>query len=175
MSWSTSWRVIHACCHRSSAFKVLKKLSVTALSQQVGFNGMTVSAVGCHLEPLCPDNTNVMLAHQTFNATMPDRRTGTPEFLCHAGMSVASPALSVNGADMHYRDVILSSAGTDRTLSPGSQTPITDPKQAADSFARKWPMISSNKGKPQTFGPRRIVLPFFNSFLFSRSRGFLRG
>ena len=137
MSWSTSWRVIHACCHRSSAFKVLKKLSVTALSQQVGFNGMAVSAVGCHLEPSCPDNTNVMLAHQTFNATMPDRRTGSPEFLCHAGTSVASPTLSVNGADMHYRDVILSSAGTDRTLSSGSQTPITDPQTGSRSVRAK--------------------------------------
>ena len=135
MSWSTSWRVIHACCHRSSTFKVLKKLSVTALSQQVGFNGMTVSAVGCHLEPSCPDNTNVMLAHQTFNATMPDRRTGTPEFLCHAGMSVASPALSVNGADINHQDVILSFAGTDRASSPGPETPVANTTQAADPFA----------------------------------------
>lgn len=82
---------------------------------------MTVSAGGRHLEPSYPDNTNAILAHQASNATMPDRPTSSPEFLCYAGTSVTSPALSVNGADMHHQNVILSSAGTNQASSPGSR------------------------------------------------------
>ncbi|KXV36442.1 hypothetical protein AD940_00055 [Gluconobacter thailandicus] len=89
---------------------------------------MTVSGVGRHLEALCPDNTNVVLPHQTSNAMIPNRQTGSPEFLCHAGTSVASPALRVNGADMDHQSIILPSAGTDRTTSPGSQTSVADTK-----------------------------------------------
>ncbi|KXV66543.1 hypothetical protein AD949_02305 [Acetobacter orleanensis] len=66
---------------------------------------------------------------------MPDRQTSSPEFLCHAGATVASSALRVNGADMDHQTIILSFAGTDRASSPGPETPVADAKKAADPFA----------------------------------------
>ncbi|AFW02529.1 hypothetical protein B932_3077 [Gluconobacter oxydans H24] len=63
---------------------------------------MTVSALRGHFKALRSDNPDVILPHQLSHTALFGRKATSSEFLCHAGTSVASPALRVNGADMDH-------------------------------------------------------------------------
>ena len=73
-------------------------------------------------------SSNPDLRHQPSYTAMSRRKSTSPELFCDMEMSITSPVLSVNGADMDHQNVILSflQAHTGRryqAFNPRSLTP----------------------------------------------------
>src|SRR5439155_1736587 len=104
-------RVSHAASCTNSTFTVAKKLSATALSQQlpgqhIGRDGKRVARVGRHPEASAPPSGEAALAHQPRHALATRPMAAVDELRMDPRTAVPLPALRVDRGDLEAEAVV---------------------------------------------------------------------